>query len=115
MMTALVYIVLGTIMKVYNWKYTHESGLIMLLTGIVSGIVYLTHCTFIPRTLGPEVLLYFCLPLILFAEAFNMHRKQFYSEFLNSVIYGLLMVFVTFCFHLSFNLLMCKIKDPDPF
>ena len=71
----LIYIVVGSQLAVSKFKFGHETGLIMVMGAILSAFFFFFDFEWRPFKLGPDFLFYYALPLILFAEGYNMHRS----------------------------------------
>ena len=86
-------------MEIRKCKFGHETGVIILIGLGVSGILFSFNNAHIKESLTANLLFRVCLPLILFAEGYNMHRDIFRKEITNAIMLGILCVFVTFLLH----------------
>jgi len=87
----MTYMLLGAIWQRFNFKFLHETGIILMI-GIAVG--YGLHHGGYALELSEALLFEFCLPLILFAEGYNMHPKEFFRKIRFSFSYGFMMVFI---------------------
>ena len=112
MVLLILYVTIGSYMEVKKFSFGHETGVIIILGGICSSIVYsilvfgpeqdsigdasiaVEDSFKFPNELFFEVL----LPLIIFATGYNMRRQTFFENITNIVKFGLLGTFLTFLF-----------------
>ena len=65
------YVLIGTLWEKRHIRFGHETGIIVSL-GILFGWL-ITKINQVNYELSEAMLFKFCLPLILFAEGYNMH------------------------------------------
>jgi NhaP-type Na+/H+ or K+/H+ antiporter len=95
----IIYIIVGSVCESRKCKFGHETGLILILgLGVSACIFYFSHKT-VHWELSAEILFQLCIPLVLFAEGYTMHRSLFAKEISNSMVLGILVVIVTFILH----------------
>ena len=93
----LVYITLGTIWESKHIRFGHETGIIVAI-GVCIGwlIQYLWPEQTIDYELNEGALFRILLPLILFSEGYNLHRKEFFNNKCSIILYGVAIVIFGF-------------------
>ena len=91
------YINIGLYMEKKQFRFGHETGVVIIFGLAVSFTIKAMEEEFVPylefqKDLFFEVL----LPLIIFATGFNLRRQQFFQNFSNISKFGLVGTFITF-------------------
>ena len=94
----IIYMFLGAIIEHKHPVIGHETGIIIIISMIISYIASLPeHTEFIELfAFSPELFFYVVLPPILFAAAFNMRRKKFFDNMSYILIFGIFSTLTTF-------------------
>lgn len=88
----LFYMVIGSLIERYKLIVGHEASLAIIMGMLLSYITYkLGHVELTEMlTFNENFFFYFCLPPLVFASGYNMQRKNFFANFNNILIFGLL-------------------------
>lgn len=93
----LVYITLGTIWESRKIRFGHETGIIVFIGVCIGWLIQILYPTeTIDYELNEGALFRILLPLILFSEGYNLHRKEFFNHKFSIVIYGVAIVIFGF-------------------
>ena len=104
------YMFIGSVIEKYKIIIGHEAALAILLGMLVSfiafrfGHVELTEML----TFNENFFFYFCLPPLVFASGYNMQRKNFFENFNNILIFGLVNTIIQFTLFSVFTWLLFK-------
>jgi hypothetical protein len=93
------YIIMGSVCEERKCSFGHETGFILILGLVFSACIFYFSGKTTHWELDARTLFQICIPLILFAEGYNMHRSRFRREISNSMALGILAVIVTFFLH----------------
>eukprot|EP00347_Sterkiella_histriomuscorum_P013016 403366336 len=94
----LFYMIIGSIIEKYKLIIGHEASLAILLGMLLSYFTYtFQHVELtVMLTFNENFFFYFCLPPIVFASGYSMQRQNFFANFNNIMIFGLLNTMVQF-------------------
>ena len=85
----LIYVIIGTRMETKGCGFGHETGVVIIVGMVISGILDLLNIQKI-AAFSPNILFEFGLPMILYAAGFNMRRKRFFDNINNITMFGIL-------------------------
>ncbi|CDW71290.1 sodium hydrogen exchanger [Stylonychia lemnae] len=104
------YMFIGSVIERYKIIIGHEAALAILLGMLVSFLAFkLGHVELTEfLTFNENFFFYFCLPPLVFASGYNMQRKNFFDNFNNILIFGLVNTVIQFTLFSVFTWLMFK-------
>jgi len=104
------YMSCGAAIETYKIKFGHEASLTVLMGMLISMIEFMQGNRQIQEMLefSDETFFFFCLPPIVFASGFNMHRGDFFGNIGNVLLFGVLGTFVAF---FSFSAMTIGLKE----
>jgi hypothetical protein len=105
-----VYISVGSWMETKKLPFGHETGAIIIYGMIFSFVVELAKSEWLALFQFHNAIFFdVLLPLIIFATAFNMRRKSFFTNIANVAKFGLLGTVLTFVFYSALTIAFFKI------
>lgn len=108
----LIYALIGSFIDQKKPCIGHETGIILLLGGVTSFIMdKLGHRFTNLISINDDIFFIGCLPLIVFANGFNMKRKMFFQNISNILNFGLFGTFLSFIIYTFLTKLAFKIFD----
>jgi len=108
----LLYISLGVCLKKYKCSFGHEASFILIIGILLSWILKETsYYTGILNFLrfDDNLFFYVCLPPIVFASGFNMHRGEFFANIKIVIIFGVIGTMISFTCFSGLNILLKEI------
>ena len=114
------YINVGLFMEKMEFRFGHETGVIIVFGIGVSFLIKYIKEDFVKQLeFDKGIFFEVLLPLIIFATGYNMRRQQFFQNFSNISKFGLLGTFLTFIMYslltmLVFEHMEIKKSCPDP-
>jgi len=108
----LLYISLGVCLKRYKCSFGHEASFILIIGMTISWILKsLDWDQGIMNFLkfDDNLFFYVCLPPIVFASGFNMHRGEFFANLKIVMIFGVVGTLISFTTFSALNILLKEI------
>ena len=104
----ILYTVIGKLKAKYDISWGHEASFICLLSLAISYFYFQTgsHTMQAVVEFNDNLFFYFCLPPLVFASGFNMHRKKFFENIGNIMLFGVGGTIVTFIVFVALTLLL---------
>jgi len=105
----LLYISLGVCLKKYKCSFGHEASFILIIGMAISWLLKVLDCSApVMKFLefDDNLFFYVCLPPIVFASGFNMHRGEFFANLKIVIIFGVIGTMISFTTFSGLNLLL---------
>ena len=86
----LFYNIVGKLKQGYNISFGHQACITTAIGVGISYIMKIRHGETMQDLVefNDNVFFYFCLPPLVFASGFNMHRKKFFENITNIMLFG---------------------------
>ena len=117
----LLFVFISTCIQKYKIKYGHEASFIlligMLLSWILDSLELQKYHNVIMNSIkfDDDLFFYICLPPIVFASGFNMHKGDFFSNIDSVLLFGLVGTLVCFTFFSFITIWITDIWDMDQY
>lgn len=94
----IIYMAFDAFKKKHSIAFGHEASLVTLIgLGVSYCFIELGQSEFNHLVkFNDDLFFYVILPPIVFANGFNLHRKKFFSNFTNILIFGVIGTFIAF-------------------
>ena len=94
----MLYMGFAAVKEKYQLSFGHEASLVTLTGFIISWAAFkMNNFAFADMmSFNEQLFFYICLPPIVFASGFNMQRKDFFGNFRNVILFGIIGTFIAF-------------------
>lgn len=105
------YMFMGALIEKQRWVIGHEASLAIIIGMALSFGMYLLDHEELANmlTFDEKFFFYFCLPPIVFSSGYNMQRKNFFDNFNNILIFGLVNTVIQFTLFSTFTYLLMQV------